>query len=93
MILLTPYPHNVAAARPARRRILTLAISKELPHGSDAPELPMGHALKWALAGSAVIAVVMGVIATLYRRKRTAVPEVVKHPERLDEMLDPTDDA
>jgi hypothetical protein len=53
----------------------------------------MGHALKWALAGTVVAAIVTGVIATLYRRKRASVPELVKHPERLDEMLDPTDDA
>lgn len=27
------------------------------------------------------------------RRKRSATPELHKHPERLNQMLDPTDDA
>jgi hypothetical protein len=53
----------------------------------------MGLALRWALASTVVVAIVAGVIAILNRRKRAAVPEVLKHPERLDEMLDPTDDA
>jgi hypothetical protein len=53
----------------------------------------MSHALKWALAAAAVAAIVSGLIVTMYRRERAAVPELVKHPERLDEMLDSTDDA
>ncbi len=53
----------------------------------------MGHALKWVLAGAAVAGIVTGLIVSVYRRRRTAIPEIVKHPERLDEMLDATDDA
>jgi hypothetical protein len=58
----------------------------------DFEELHMDHTLKWVLAGAMAAAIVAGLIVTIYRRKR-AVPGIVKHPERLDEMLDSTDDA
>jgi flagellar biosynthesis/type III secretory pathway M-ring protein FliF/YscJ len=44
-----------------------------------------------------VAAVVAGFITVLVmrarRQKADATPELHKHPERLDQMLDPTDDA
>jgi hypothetical protein len=52
----------------------------------------MGHMFKWVL-GAVAATIVAGLIVTIYRRKRAAVPGIVKHPERLDEMLDSTDDA
>lgn len=48
-----------------------------------------------------LIIVIAAVIAGLWarsafaekRRQKEAKPEINKHPERLDQMLDPTDDA
>jgi len=41
-----------------------------------------------------VFAVAAGVVNLLRaRRRRTAVPELNQHPERLEQMLDETDDA
>jgi hypothetical protein len=44
-----------------------------------------------------VLAVVAGFVTGLVRhsrrRKGDATPELHRHPERLDQMLDPTDDA
>ena len=33
------------------------------------------------------------VAALLRARRRSSLPELNRHPERLDQMLDPTDDA
>jgi hypothetical protein len=52
----------------------------------------VGQILKWALAGALATAIVTAALIARFRR-RSAVPEIVKHPERLDEMLDSTDDA
>jgi hypothetical protein len=44
----------------------------------------------------AVGAVVIGLWArgaSARRRRAEALPEINKHPERLDQMLDPSDDA
>lgn len=51
----------------------------------------MGQLIKWGLAGAVALAIA-GALFAKYRRRR-AVPELIKHPERLDEMLDSTDDA
>jgi hypothetical protein len=45
----------------------------------------------------AVAALLAGIVARSVvrgrRARRNATPEINKHPERLDQMLDPTDDA
>jgi hypothetical protein len=43
-----------------------------------------------------VVGVVIGVVAALARRSRRrgdATPDLHQHPERLEQNLDPTDDA
>jgi hypothetical protein len=43
-----------------------------------------------------ITVLVAGVVTRTFvraRRRRTATPGLHKHPERLDQMLDPTDDA
>jgi hypothetical protein len=42
---------------------------------------------------AAVVAGLAAITARRARRRATANPELQKHPERLDQMLDPTDDA
>jgi hypothetical protein len=43
---------------------------------------------------AAVLAgLVVGMVRRKNRRIADATPELHKHPERLDQMLDPTDDA
>ena len=44
----------------------------------------------------AIIAAIIGAVVGVRRRARRrgdATPELHRHPERLDQMLDPTDDA
>ena len=53
----------------------------------------MSQALKFTLAGALAAAIVAGLFVAMYRRRRAADPGLIKHPERLDEMLDSTDDA
>jgi hypothetical protein len=36
---------------------------------------------------------IAGMVRRKHRRNADATPELHKHPERLDQMLDPTDDA
>ena len=36
---------------------------------------------------------IVGIVRRKNRRSGDATPELHKHPERLDQMLDPTDDA
>jgi hypothetical protein len=50
--------------------------------------------------GKVIILIVLGVLvagivarSALRKRRAKATTELNKHPERLDEMLDPTDDA
>jgi hypothetical protein len=53
----------------------------------------MGQIFKWTLAGAVAAAVLAAALIARYRRRRSGLPELIKHPERLDEMLDTTDDA
>jgi hypothetical protein len=44
----------------------------------------------------AIVAAIVGAVVSARRRSRQradATPELHQHPERLDQMLDPTDDA
>jgi hypothetical protein len=44
----------------------------------------------------AILAAIVGAVVSARRRSRQradATPELHRHPERLDQMLDPTDDA
>jgi hypothetical protein len=43
--------------------------------------------------GVALLALLGIALARAGRRGRDDIPELNKHPERLDQMLDPTDDA
>ena len=48
------------------------------------------------LAAAGIIGVLFGFAAALFlerRSRRSCAEELTQHPERLDEMLDPTDDA
>lgn len=51
----------------------------------------MGRLIVFILIG----ALVAGLVARgmLRKRREKAISELNKHPERLDQMLDPTDDA
>ena len=45
------------------------------------------------VAGLLVAGVLAAVVIRARRRRERQVPELNRHPERLDQMLDPTDDA
>jgi hypothetical protein len=45
------------------------------------------------LVAAIVVGFVTGLLMRSRRRKADATPELHKHPERLNQMLDPTDDA
>jgi hypothetical protein len=45
------------------------------------------------LVAAAVIGVIVGAVRMNRRKRGDATPELHKHPERLDQSLDPTDDA
>jgi len=49
----------------------------------------MARVLVILLAAAAIV----GVAMLMRARRRNEVPELNKHPERLDQMLDKTDDA
>ncbi|MBC8027282.1 MAG: hypothetical protein H7Y89_14915 [Steroidobacteraceae bacterium] len=40
-----------------------------------------------------VVGAIVGIVRSRSRRRADATPELHKHPERLDQSLDPTDDA
>lgn len=40
-----------------------------------------------------VVSAIVGIVRSRNRRSADATPELHKHPERLDQSLDPTDDA
>jgi hypothetical protein len=47
-----------------------------------------------AIAVGVAVAILVPLAALLARRRRArALPEINRHPERLEQMLDPTDDA
>jgi hypothetical protein len=50
----------------------------------------MARLLVILLAAATIVGVV---VLARSRRRRRDVPELNKHPERLEQMLDPTDDA
>lgn len=45
------------------------------------------------LVVAAIAGFLTGFLLRARRRKGDATPELHRHPERLDQMLDPTDDA
>ena len=53
----------------------------------------MTRILVSTLVAAAVAGGVTWFIVARYRRRKAAVPELNRHPERLDQMLDETDDA
>ncbi len=52
----------------------------------------MLRVLATVIAGALAASLVAGAVLRT-RRSRVATTELCKHPERLDQMLDPTDDA
>ena len=53
----------------------------------------MGRALLFILIASVIAGLWARSAFKERRRQQAQTPEINKHPERLDEMLDPTDDA
>ena len=45
------------------------------------------------VAGLLVAGMVVAALVRARRRRRESTPELNQHPERLEQMLDPTDDA
>ena len=45
------------------------------------------------LLAAVVVGGIIGIVRSRSRRRADATPELHKHPERLDQSLDPTDDA
>jgi hypothetical protein len=45
------------------------------------------------IAGGIVAAAVTRAVRSAHRQRATQVPELNQHPERLEQMLDETDDA
>jgi hypothetical protein len=87
--------HDPARALPAQCR-LDLERSQpylDSPHFNGLQEPPMGQLFNWTLAGAVAAVVVTAALIARFRRRRASLPELIKHPERLDEMLDATDDA
>jgi hypothetical protein len=63
----------------ARRRVLTGGL--------------MGRLVVFILIGALLAGVVLRGVIRKRRIHKETTPELNKHPERLDQMLDPTDDA
>jgi hypothetical protein len=53
----------------------------------------MSRILIPVLLAAIVAGVVAGIVRRRNRRRGDATPELHQHPERLNQMLDPTDDA
>jgi uncharacterized membrane-anchored protein YhcB (DUF1043 family) len=53
----------------------------------------MGRVIVLFLIAALVIGLVTRNVVRAKRRRQQAQSEINKHPERLDQMLDPTDDA
>lgn len=53
----------------------------------------MGRVIVFVLIAALIVGVVARGAIRTRRAKAEARPEINKHPERLDQMLDPTDDA
>ncbi len=45
------------------------------------------------LLAAVVVGAIVGIVRSRTRRRGDATPELHKHPERLNQSLDPTDDA
>jgi hypothetical protein len=45
------------------------------------------------IIAAAVVGIIVAAVRINSRRRGDATPELHKHPERLDQSLDPTDDA
>jgi hypothetical protein len=64
-----------------------------IPKADLDPEEIMLRVLVPALLAALLAGLVAGIVRRRNRRSGDATPELHKHPERLDQMLDPTDDA
>ena len=53
----------------------------------------MGRAILFMLIAGVLAGLWARSAFTERRRQQAQIPELNKHPERLDQMLDPTDDA
>ena len=53
----------------------------------------MGRVVVFILIGALLAGVVLRSVMRNRRIRKDSTPELNKHPERLDQMLDPTDDA
>jgi Flp pilus assembly protein CpaB len=53
----------------------------------------MGRVIVFILVAALIAGVVARNMVRARRLRKEATPEINKHPERLDQMLDPTDDA
>ena len=53
----------------------------------------MGRVVVFVLIGALLAGVVLRSVIRNRRIRKETAPELNKHPERLDQMLDPTDDA
>ena len=60
---------------------------------SEKLALVTGNTLVPVLVAVVVAGFVAGLVLRSRRRKADATPQLHQHPERLDQMLDPTDDA
>ena len=45
------------------------------------------------IVAALVVSAVAGVVIAIHRRRKAKIPELNRHPERLEQMLDETDDA
>lgn len=45
------------------------------------------------LVAALAAGITLGFLARMHRRRKAGIPELNQHPERLEQMLDPTDDA
>jgi hypothetical protein len=59
----------------------------------DGQEDPVGRVIVFILIAMLVAGLVARNLVRARRIKKDEKPEINKHPERLDQMLDPTDDA
>jgi hypothetical protein len=57
------------------------------------PEEIMLRVLVPVFLATLLAGLIVGIVRRKNRRSGDATPELHKHPERLDQMLDPTDDA
>jgi hypothetical protein len=53
----------------------------------------MGRVFLFILIGAVIVGLWARAAFAEKRRQKEETPELNKHPERLDQMLDPTDDA